>query len=86
MDVYRDAKGRGMYPPLITDPSGSGQNESESGPKHIYAREHKLYCYIIIIGEQWWMYTETQRVEVCIHRSSPTLRGIVVLVFTKSDG
>ena len=20
--------------------------ESESGPKHIYAREHKLYCYI----------------------------------------
>ena len=21
-------------------------NESESGPKHIYAREHKLYCYI----------------------------------------
>ena len=25
-------------------------------------------------------------VEVYIHRSSPTLRGIVVLVFTKSDG
>ena len=22
-------------------------NESKSGPKHIYAREHKLYCYII---------------------------------------
>ena len=21
-------------------------NESESGPKHIYAQEHKLYCYI----------------------------------------
>ena len=20
---------------------------SESGPKHIYAREHKLYCYIL---------------------------------------
>ena len=25
-------------------------NESKSGPKHIYAREHKLYCYIVIIG------------------------------------
>ena len=25
----------------------AGKNESESGPKHIYAREHKLYCYII---------------------------------------
>ena len=24
------------------------KNDSESGPKHIYAREHKLYCYIII--------------------------------------
>ena len=23
-------------------------NESKSGPKHIYAREHKLYCYITI--------------------------------------
>ena len=23
-------------------------NESESGPKHIYAREHKLYCYIVL--------------------------------------
>ena len=22
-------------------------HESESGPKHIYAREHKLYCYIL---------------------------------------
>ena len=31
-------------------------------------------------------YTETRSVEVYIHRSSPTLRGIVVLVFTKSDG
>ena len=28
----------------------------------------------------------TRSVEVYIHRSSPTLRGIVVLVFTKSDG
>ena len=37
-------------------------------------------------GELWWIYTETQSVEVNIHRSSPTLRGIVVLVFTKSDG
>ena len=25
---------------------GPSQTESESGPKHIYAREHKLYCYI----------------------------------------
>ena len=32
------------------------------------------------------IYTETRSVEVYIHRSSPTLRGIVVLVFTKSDG
>ena len=31
-------------------------------------------------------YSETQSVEVCIHHSSPTLRGIIVLVFTKSDG
>jgi hypothetical protein len=23
------------------------KNESESGQKHIYAREHQLYCYII---------------------------------------
>ena len=30
---------------------------------------------------------KTQSIEVCIHRSSPTLGGgIVVLVFTKSDG
>ena len=29
---------------------------------------------------------EMQSVEVYIHRSSVTLRGIVVLVFTKSDG
>ena len=34
------------------------------------------------------IYTETRRVEVYhdINRSSPTLRGIVVLAFTKSDG
>ena len=31
-------------------------------------------------------YTETRSIEVYIHRSSLTLRGIVVLVFTKSDG
>ena len=31
-------------------------------------------------------YTKTQSVKVYIHCSSPTLRGIVVLVFTKSDG
>ena len=24
----------------------SQTHESKSGPKHIYAREHKLYCYI----------------------------------------
>ncbi len=24
------------------------KNESESGQKHIYAREHQLYCYITI--------------------------------------
>ena len=34
----------------------------------------------------WWIYTETRSVEVYIQRSSPTLWGIVVLVFTKSDG
>ena len=32
------------------------------------------------------MYTKTRSVEVYIHHSSPPLRGIVVLVFTKSDG
>ena len=32
------------------------------------------------------IYTETRSIEVYIHCSSPTLRGIVVLVFTKSDG
>ena len=31
-------------------------------------------------------YTETRSIKVYIHRSSPTLRGIVVLVLTKSDG
>ena len=36
-------------------------------------------------GEYWWIYTEMRSVKVYIHRSSPTLRGIVVLVFTKSD-
>ena len=34
----------------------------------------------------WWIYTETQSIEVYIRCSSPTLRGIVVLVFTTSDG
>ena len=24
----------------------------ESGPKHIYAREHKLYCYIVLDNQQ----------------------------------
>ena len=24
-----------------------GSNESESGPKQTYVREHKLYCYIL---------------------------------------
>ena len=33
-----------------------------------------------------YTYTETRSVEVYIHHSSPTLRGIVVLVFTKSGG
>ena len=27
--------------------------ESESGPKHIYAREHKLYCYICFKKEAY---------------------------------
>ena len=31
-------------------------------------------------------YTKTRSVKVYIHHSSPTLRRIVVLVFTKSDG
>ena len=26
---------------------GPSQTQTKSGPKHIYAREHKLYCYII---------------------------------------
>ena len=30
--------------------------------------------------------TEMQSIEVYIHRSSPTLGGIAVLEFTKSDG
>ena len=38
------------------------------------------------VGEERWIYTERRSVEVYIYRSSPTLRGIVVLVFTKSDG
>ena len=33
-----------------------------------------------------YTYTETRSVEVYIQRSSPTLRGIVVLVLTKSGG
>ena len=41
---------------------------------------------LMTVGEERWMYTSTLRVSVYIHRSSPTLRGIVVLVFTKSDG
>ena len=44
------------------------------------------YCFskIQFVGQK--KYTETRSVEVYIHCSSPTLRGIVVLVFTKSDG
>jgi len=33
-----------------------------------------------------WIHTERRSIKVYIHCSSPTLRGIVVLVFTKSDG
>ena len=32
------------------------------------------------------IYRDAKRRGIYIHRSSPTLRGIVVLVFTKSDG
>ena len=32
------------------------------------------------------VYNEKRSVEVYIYRSSRTLRGVVVLVFTKSDG
>ena len=35
---------------------------------------------------RWWIYTERRSVDVYIHCSSPTLRGIVILAFTKSDG
>ena len=48
-----------------------------------------VYMYITTMlrrgGELWWIYSEAGSVEVYIHRSSPTLRGIVVLVFIKSD-
>ena len=30
------------------------------------------------IGEEWWRYTSTLRVSVCIHHYSPPLRGIAV--------
>ena len=42
--------------------------------------------WIYIVGEERWIYTSTLRVSVYIHRSSPTLREIVVVVFSKSDG
>ena len=69
VDIYRDAKRRGTYPPLFTDPEGDITiefmfaginmfwarlrlilNESEKGPKHIYAQEHKLYYYYYHFG------------------------------------
>ena len=31
--------------------NGSGQNESESVPKYIYDREHKLYCFSTIFQQ-----------------------------------
>ena len=36
---------RAHFNPHLT---AQAKNESESGPKHIYAREHKLYCFIIV--------------------------------------
>ena len=30
------------------------------------------------VSEEWWIYTSTLRVSVCIHHYSPPLRGIVV--------
>ena len=32
----------------VFGPSQTHFNESESGQKHIYAREHQLYCYNIV--------------------------------------
>ena len=30
------------------------------------------------VGEEWWIYTSTLQVSVCIHHFSPLLCGIVV--------
>ena len=30
------------------------------------------------VGKEWWIYTSTLHVSVCIHQYSPPLRGIVV--------
>ena len=47
----------------------------------------KYYTTIPRGGDEWWwIHTETRSVEVYIRSALPTLRGIVVLVFTKSDG
>ena len=47
-----------------------------------------IYIYIIQLSPEGEVNSDgyIPRREVYIHRSSPTLRGIVVLVFTKSDG
>ena len=39
--------GVNMFLALLRTHFSPHQNEPESGQKHIYAREHQLYCYII---------------------------------------
>ena len=45
------------------------QNESESGPKHIYARKHKLYCYIN--GTDKWHHLFTEFKQTCPNNNKP---------------
>jgi len=52
----------------------------------IFIVQATCFQYYTTIPRRGGEYTETRSDEVFIHRSSPTLRGIVVLVFTKSDG
>ena len=47
-----------------------------------------MYIYYTIIprsgGDSRWIFTEHRSGEVNIHRWSPTLKGIIVLVFAQS--
>jgi len=63
-------------------PGGSGQDEPESGEKHIYARELQLYCYILPRQYQWRIDVWPKAAYVLdtqIYRKQPIKDGLTYL-------